>query len=62
VHGLSTVKTREGPTPPFSATLPIYAAALSSGHDDDATASTCAVLEAMAGLDRGRRKPRQGKK
>jgi 3-hydroxyisobutyrate dehydrogenase-like beta-hydroxyacid dehydrogenase len=46
------------PTPLFSATLPIYAAALSSGHGEEDTAATCAVLEAMAGLKRrtGRRK------
>jgi 3-hydroxyisobutyrate dehydrogenase-like beta-hydroxyacid dehydrogenase len=40
------------PTPLFSATLPIYAAALSSGHGEEDTAATCAVLEAMAGLKR----------
>jgi L-threonate 2-dehydrogenase len=50
------------PIPLFSATLPIYAAALSSGHAEQDTASTCAVLEAMAGLERGKRKPRRGKK
>jgi len=50
------------PTPLFSATLPIYAAALSSGHAEQDTASTCAVLEAMAGLDRSNRKSGRGKK
>jgi 3-hydroxyisobutyrate dehydrogenase-like beta-hydroxyacid dehydrogenase len=40
------------PTPLFSATLPIYAAAQSTGYAEQDTASTCAVLEAMAGLDR----------
>jgi 3-hydroxyisobutyrate dehydrogenase-like beta-hydroxyacid dehydrogenase len=50
------------PTPLFSATLPIYAEALSSGHADEDTASTCAVLEAMAGLDRCKRKTGRRKK
>ena len=36
------------PTPLFSATLPIYAAAMSTGYAMQDTASTCAVLEAMA--------------
>ena len=43
------------PTPLFSATLPIYAAAQSTGYGEQDTASTCAVLEAMAGLKRGKR-------
>src|SRR5215470_9856778 len=38
------------PTPLFSATLSIYAAALSGGYAEQDTASTCAVLEGMAGL------------
>ncbi len=42
------------PTPLFSATLPIYAAAMSTGHAMQDTASTCAVLEAMAGIKRGK--------
>jgi L-threonate 2-dehydrogenase len=50
------------PTPLFSATLPIYAEALASGHSEQDTASTCAVLEAMAGLDRSKRKTGRGKK
>jgi 3-hydroxyisobutyrate dehydrogenase-like beta-hydroxyacid dehydrogenase len=41
------------PTPLFSATEPIYAAALSTGHAGDDTAAVCAVLEAMAGVKRG---------
>ena len=41
------------PTPLFSATEPIYAAALSTGHGGDDTAAVCAVLEAMAGVRRG---------
>jgi putative dehydrogenase len=50
------------PTPLFSATLPIYAAALSSGYAEQDTASTCAVLEAKAGLARGKRKTGRGQK
>jgi 3-hydroxyisobutyrate dehydrogenase-like beta-hydroxyacid dehydrogenase len=42
------------PTPLFSATLPIYAAAMATGHGAEDTASVCAVLEAMAGLRRRR--------
>jgi L-threonate 2-dehydrogenase len=40
------------PTPMFSASEPIYAAALSNGHAEEDTASVCSVLEAMAGLKR----------
>jgi len=40
------------PTPLFSATLPIYAAAMSNGHGADDTAAVCAVLESMAGVTR----------
>jgi putative dehydrogenase len=40
------------PTPLFSATLPIYAAASAQGHGDDDTAAVCAVLEQMAGVKR----------
>jgi L-threonate 2-dehydrogenase len=47
------------PTPLFAATLPIYAAALSGGYGEQDTAATCAVLEAMAGVKRGRRKRRK---
>jgi len=48
------------PTPLMSATLPIYAAALSTGHALHDTAAVCAVLEAMAGVKRhaGRRRRR----
>ena len=38
------------PTPLFSATLPVYAAALKSGHANNDTAAVCAVLEAKPGL------------
>jgi 3-hydroxyisobutyrate dehydrogenase-like beta-hydroxyacid dehydrogenase len=43
------------PTPLFRATEPIYAAALKSGHAAEDTASVCAVLEAKAGVRRGKR-------
>jgi putative dehydrogenase len=42
------------PTPLLSATLPVYAAAMATGHAGHDTASVCAVLEAMAGLRRGK--------
>jgi putative dehydrogenase len=44
------------PTPLFSATEPIYAAALAGGHAADDTASVCAVLEAKAGVKRRKAK------
>ena len=47
------------PTPLFSATIPIYAAAQSTGHAMQDTASVCAVLEAMAGHKRGRKSRRK---
>ena len=40
------------PTPLFSATEPIYRAALSTGHADEDAGAVCAVLEAMAGVKR----------
>jgi 3-hydroxyisobutyrate dehydrogenase-like beta-hydroxyacid dehydrogenase len=43
------------PTPLFRATETIYAAALKSGHGADDTASVCAVLEAKAGVRRGKK-------
>jgi 3-hydroxyisobutyrate dehydrogenase-like beta-hydroxyacid dehydrogenase len=46
----------KAPTPLFDATLPVYAAALKSGHANDDTAAVCAVLEAKAGLKRGKRR------
>jgi 3-hydroxyisobutyrate dehydrogenase-like beta-hydroxyacid dehydrogenase len=45
------------PTPLFSATLPIYAAAMSTGHAEHDTAAVCAVLEGLAGVKRN--KPRK---
>jgi L-threonate 2-dehydrogenase len=47
------------PTPLFSATLPIYAAAMSTGHAKHDTAAVCAVLEAMAGIKRGNKTGRK---
>jgi 3-hydroxyisobutyrate dehydrogenase-like beta-hydroxyacid dehydrogenase len=40
------------PTPLFSATVPVYEAALRSGHGNDDTAAVCAVLEAKAKVRR----------
>ena len=39
------------PTPLFSASEPIYRAALSTGYADQDTGAVCAVLEAMAGSE-----------
>jgi len=44
------------PTPLFSATLPVYAAALKRGHASDDTAAVCDVLEAKAGVKRRKRR------
>ena len=52
----------DAPTPLFTATLPIYAAAMSTGHAAHDTAAVCAVLEAMAGLKRGKPKLQRGKR
>jgi len=51
------------PTPLMSATLPIYASAMSTGHAMHDTAAVCAVLEEMAGFHRPkpRTKPRSAK-
>ena len=40
------------PTPLFSATIPVYAATLSTGHAMHDTAAVCAVLENMSGYKR----------
>jgi putative dehydrogenase len=47
-------KSLHCPTPLFRTTEPIYAAALKGGHAADDTASVCAVLEAKAGVKRGK--------
>jgi len=49
-------KSMRVPTPLFSATLPVYAAALKQGHANDDTAAVCAVLEADAGVKRRKRR------
>jgi 3-hydroxyisobutyrate dehydrogenase-like beta-hydroxyacid dehydrogenase len=49
------------PTPLFGATGPIYAAALAAGHAADDTASVCAVLEARAGVKRGKKAKKAGR-
>ena len=48
------------PTPMFSATLPIYASALSVGYAEQDTGAVCGVLEKMAGVKR--KKKGKGKK
>ena len=40
------------PTPLFTATLPVYRAALKQGHGEDDTAAVCAVLEKQARIKR----------
>src|SRR5262249_12649406 len=42
------------PTPLFSASIPVYSAALSMGHGEQDTASVCGVLRTMAGVKRGK--------
>jgi L-threonate 2-dehydrogenase len=48
------------PTPLFSASIPVYSAALAMGYGEEDTASVCAVLQTMAGVRRkaGKRKTR----
>ncbi len=43
-------------TPLFDASARVYAAAMKQGRAQEDTAAVCAVLEAMAGLKRQRRK------
>jgi 3-hydroxyisobutyrate dehydrogenase-like beta-hydroxyacid dehydrogenase len=40
------------PTPLFSATQPVYHAAIKAGHGEEDTAAVCAVLEAKAAVTR----------
>ena len=40
------------PTPLFSGTIPLYAAAMAQGHAGHDTAAVCAVLERMAAVER----------
>jgi 3-hydroxyisobutyrate dehydrogenase-like beta-hydroxyacid dehydrogenase len=55
----SFAQTLGVPTPLFSATLPIYAAAMATGYGEQDTAAACAVLEAMAGVKRKPKKARR---
>lgn len=41
------------PTPMFSATVPLFNAAVASGYGDQDTAAVCLVLETMAGVRKG---------
>ncbi len=50
------------PTPLFSATLPIYASALSVGYAEQDTGAVCGVLEKMAGVKRKKVKTKGKKK
>ncbi|MFN3348749.1 NAD(P)-dependent oxidoreductase [Pseudorhodoplanes sp.] len=51
------------PTPMFSATLPVYASAMSVGYAEQDTGAVCGVLEKMAGLKRKKKaKGKKGKK
>jgi len=48
--------TRLGvPTPMFSASIPVYSAALSLGYAEQDTASVCGVLQTMAGVKRAKK-------
>src|SRR5258705_5129455 len=48
------------PTPLFAATRPVYNAAMATGHAMHDTAAVCAVLEAMAGVQRGKKRAKKG--
>ena len=50
----SFAKKIGAPTPLFSATEPVYAAALKGGHGEHDTAAVCAVLEGEAGVKRAK--------
>ena len=50
------------PTPLFSATLPIYASALSVGYAEQDTGAVCGVLEKMAGVKRKKKAKMKKKK
>jgi putative dehydrogenase len=47
------------PTPLFSATLPVYASAMSTGYAEEDTGAVCAVLEKWAGVKRKRAKKKK---
>ena len=44
------------PTPMFSATLPVYASAMSIGYAEQDTGAVCGVLEKMAGVKRRKKR------
>jgi 3-hydroxyisobutyrate dehydrogenase-like beta-hydroxyacid dehydrogenase len=50
------------PTPMFDASVPVYNKAMKSGHAEHDTAAVCAVLEAMAGVKRGKAKTRAARR
>jgi 3-hydroxyisobutyrate dehydrogenase-like beta-hydroxyacid dehydrogenase len=50
------------PTPMFDATVPVYDKAMRTGHAEHDTAAVCAVLEAMAGVKRGKTGRRTGRR
>src|SRR5260370_38092015 len=50
------------PTPLFSASIPVYSAALSMGYGAQDTASVCGGLQTMAGVKRGKARKRASKK
>lgn len=50
------------PTPMFDATVPVYDKAMRTGHAEHDTAAVCAVLEAMAGVKRGKSGRRTGRR
>lgn len=47
------------PTPLFSATLPVYASAMSTGYAEEDTGAVCAVLEKWAGVKRKKKKSKK---
>jgi L-threonate 2-dehydrogenase len=49
------------PTPMFDTSAAIYQKALKTGHAAEDTAAVCAVLEAMAGVKRGKARKKQGR-
>jgi len=54
--------TLDCPVPLFALCAPIYTAAMASGHAQEDTASVCAVLERMAGVQRKPAKKRAQKR
>jgi 3-hydroxyisobutyrate dehydrogenase-like beta-hydroxyacid dehydrogenase len=57
MHIIAEYATRLGcPTPLFAASAPLYTAAMAEGFAREDTGSVCAVLGAMAGLERRKRR------